>query len=113
MESILTSVKEDLGITEDYEHFDKTIIRHINSVFMDLEQLAVGPTEGFFISDKTSCWSDFIPDLGKLEAVKSYMFLRVKLLFDPPSSSAVLASYERQIEKLEFRLNMAAEHPES
>lgn len=109
MESILTSIKEFLGITEEYEHFDRPIIGHINSVFMDLTQIGVGPSEGFFIQDKNSCWSDFIPDLGKYEAVKSYMELRVQLLFDPPTSSAVLASYERQIEKWEWRLNVAAE----
>lgn len=110
MESILTSVKAHLGIVEEYEHFDRQIIEHINSVMSDLNQLGVGPEEGFRIEDKTSTWGEFIPiDNLKLDSVKSYIFLRVKLLFDPPSGSAVLASYERQIEKMEWRLTVAAE----
>lgn len=110
MESILTSIKKLLGIEADYEIFDADIIMHINSVFMDLNQLGVGPEDGFFIEDDTSVWTDFVPKVGQLEAIKSYIFLRVKLLFDPPASSSVIESYNRQIEKMEFRLNMAAEH---
>lgn len=111
MESILTSIKKLLGIEEEYEHFDPEIIMHINTVLGDLTQLGVGPSEGFSIEDETSTWIDFIPgeSLVKMEGVKSYIHLRVKLLFDPPSSSSVLASYERQIEKMEWRLNVAAE----
>ena len=110
MESILTSIKKLLGIDEAYTHFDTDIIMHINSVFMDLVQLGIGPSEGFFINDKNSYWSDFVPDFGKHEAVKSYMYLRVKLLFDPPSSSAVIESYQRQIDKWEWLLNVSAEY---
>jgi hypothetical protein len=109
MESILTSIKKMLGIEADYEIFDPDIIMHINSVFMDLNQLGVGPSEGFFIEDDTSSWTDFIPNVGQVEAVKSYIYLRVRLLFDPPSSSAVIESMNRQIEKMEWRLNMAVE----
>lgn len=111
MESILTSIKKLLGIEEDYEHFDPDIIMHINTVLGDLTQLGVGPSEGFSIEDETSTWIDFISSDSpvKLEGVKSYIHLRVKLLFDPPSSASVLASYERQIEKMEWRLNVAAE----
>ena len=111
MESILTSIKKLLGIEEDYEHFDPEIIMHINTVLGDLNQLGVGPSEGFTIEDETATWMDFIPDSTpvKLDGVKSYIYMRVKLLFDPPSSSSVLASYERQIEKLEWRLNFATE----
>lgn len=114
MDSILTSIKKLLGIAEEYEHFDPDIIMHINSVFMTLTQLGVGPSEGFFINDEETIWTDFIPDIAKLQAVKTYMYLKVRLLFDPSSlGSATLASYERQIQELEWRLNVAAEYEET
>ena len=110
MESILTSIKKLLGIAEEYEHFDEDIIMHINSVFMDLNQLGVGPTEGFRIEDDEACWTDYIDDNMLLQAVKSYMYLRVKILFDSSSmGSATLSAYERQIAQWEWRLNVAAE----
>jgi hypothetical protein len=111
MESILTSIKESLGIAEEYEHFDSTLIMHINSVFMDLTQIGVGPYEGFRIEDKTSVWTDFIPNSSgiKFEGVKSYLSLRVKLLFDPPNNSSQIESMNRQIERLEWRLNVNGE----
>lgn len=108
-DSILTSIKKLLGITEEYEHFDQDIIIHINSVFMILNQLGVGPSNGFSIMDKTAVWSDFIVDKKNLEAVKSYIYLKVRLLFDPPASSAVMESMNRMISELEFRLNVSAE----
>ena len=114
MESILTSTKKMLGIAEEYEHFDPDIIMHINSVFMTLTQLGVGPSEGFSIVDEDTIWTDFIHDLVKLQAVKSYMYLKVRLLFDPASlGSATLAAYERQIQELEWRLNVGAESTET
>lgn len=106
MESILTSIKKMLGIQDDYEHFDADIIMHINSVFMILMQLGVGPESGFRILDKTAEWTDFLPEGQQLEAVKSYMYLKVKLLFDPPLGSAVMESYNKQISELEWRLNV-------
>ena len=109
MESILTSVKKMLGIPEDYEHFDADIIMHINSVFMILTQLGVGPAEGFTIMDEDAIWSDFIQDKKTIESVKSYMYLKVRLLFDPPLSSAVLDSMNRLISELEWRLNVEAD----
>lgn len=109
MESILTSIKKLLGIDEEYEHFDSDIITHINSVFMILNQLGVGPTEGFSIKDKTTTWEDFVTDLTKVEAIKSYVYLKVKLLFDPPLSSSVMESINRTISELEWRINVAAE----
>lgn len=112
MESILTSIKKLLGITEEYDQFDPDIIMHINSVFMILTQLGVGPSEGFSIEDDTSVWSDFIQDVKKLESVKTYIYLKVKLLFDPPLSSAVIDSTNRLINELEWRLNVAAESTE-
>lgn len=110
MESILTSIKKMLGIAEEYKQFDADIIMHINSVFTTLRQLGVGPSEGFYIENETSEWTDFIQDLTKVQAVKSYVYLRVKILFDPGSiGSSTLAAYERQIQEFEWRLNIEAE----
>lgn len=110
MESILTSIKKLLLIPEDYSQFDVDIIIHINSVFMTLTQLGVGPSTGFYIEDDTAVWMDFITDPNDLQAVKTYMYLKVRLVFDPTSlGSATLAAYERQIQELEWRLNIAAE----
>ena len=108
-ESILTSIKKLLGIAEEYEHFDQDIIMHINSVFTILSQLGVGPSEGFTISDKSSKWSDLIGDNKNLEAVKSYVYLKVKLLFDPPLNSQVMESTNHLISELEWRLNTMVE----
>lgn len=108
-DSILTSIKKLLGITEEYEHFDQDIIIHINSVFMILNQLGVGSSNGFSITDKTAVWSDFISEGTNLESVKSYIYLKVRLLFDPPTTSAVIESMNRMISELEFRLNVSAE----
>lgn len=108
-DSILTSVKKILGITEECTDFDPEIIMHINSVFMALTQLGVGPKEGFFIEDAQDYWDDFLDDIEQLEAVKTYVGLRVRLIFDPPSSSAAVESFNRTISELEWRLNVAAE----
>ena len=108
MESILTSIKKLLGITEEYEHFDADIVMHINSVFMILTQLGVGPSEGFSIKDKSTTWNEFVSD-NQLESVKSYMHMKVKLMFDPPLSSAVMECMNRMISEFEWRLNIAAE----
>lgn len=108
MDSILTSIKKLLGIEEEYEHFDPDIIMHINSIFMVLTQLGVGPSEGFSIQDKSAIWMDFIPNSSQFEAVKTYMHLKVRLVFDPPTNSAVIESMNRTISELEWRLNVAA-----
>ena len=110
MESILITIKQMLGPGAEHEHFDPEIINHINSVLADLTQMGIGPSEGFRIEDETSIWSDFIgTDTTKFEAVKSYIYLRVRLIFDPPTSSAVISAYQRDIDKWEWRLNVAAE----
>lgn len=109
MDSILTSIKKMLGITEDYTHFDTDIVMHINSVFSILTQLGVGPPEGFYIQDKTTIWYEYISDPNKIEMVKSYMYLKVRLLFDPPSSSSVIEAFNKQISEFEWRLNIAVE----
>ena len=109
MDSILTSVKKMLGPEEDYEHFDPDIIMHINSVFMILNQLGVGPKAMFHIEDKEAIWSDFMPEGEMLELVKSYMYLRVRMLFDPPQSSALMEVMNNQIKEFEWRLNLQVE----
>lgn len=109
-DSILTSVKKMLGIAEEYEQFDADLLIHINSVFSILHQLGVGPAEGFMIEDKTSTWSDFIAVENEYMLVRSYVFLKVKLLFDPPLSSSVLECYKTQITEYECRLNLTAEN---
>ena len=107
--SILTSIKKMLGVAEDYTEFDEDIITHINSVFLNLTQLGVGPEEGFMIEDGTAVWEDFINDSVQLQAVKTYVYLKVKLLFDPPLSSSVTESINRMIAELEWRLNAAVD----
>lgn len=109
MDSILTSIKESLGITATYDHFDSVIIMHINTALMILTQIGVGPSEGFVIEDDSSLWTDFISDTTKLEAVRSYVSMKVKLMFDPPASGIVVESMNRNIAELEWRLNVNAE----
>lgn len=111
MDSILTSIKKLLGITEEYENFDQDIIMHINSAFMILNQLGVGPKSGFSINDKSSTWDEFIPESSNLEAVKTYVHLKVKLMFDPPLSSTVIEAIKSQINELEWRLNVSVDPP--
>lgn len=109
-ESILTSIKRLLGPTEEYDAFDPDIIMHINSLFLTLQQIGIGPNEGFFISDKTSVWSDFVSNKVLANAVKIYMYLKVKLLFDPPLSSSAVDSINRQISEYEWRINEYADN---
>lgn len=109
MDSILISVKKMLGIAAEYTHFDADIIIHINSVFMILNQLGVGPKEGFSISSDVETWDEFTNDNLTIESVKSYMYLKVGLLFDPPTSSNVLEARNRLVSELEWRLNAVAD----
>lgn len=109
MESILTSIKKLLGIEESYEIFDPDIIMYINSVFSTLTQLGVGPEEGFSIKDKTTIWSEYLNNDPRLDLIKNYVFLKVKLIFDPPTSSSVQSAYERMIQELEWRILHAIE----
>jgi hypothetical protein len=110
VESILTSIKKLLGIAEEDTNFDQDLIMHINSVFMILTQLGVGPSKGFSIKDENDVWSDFIPEQSPLEAVKTYVYMKVRLMFDPPLSSAVVDAINRNISELEWRLNVGAEN---
>lgn len=109
MSSILTDTKKILGIAEDYTAFDQDLIIHINGVFSTLTQLGVGSATGFEITDKTAQWVDFLAGDSRFNSVKSYMYLRVRLIFDPPATSFVIASMEKQIQELEWRLNVQRE----
>lgn len=108
MESILNSVKKMLGIAPDYSAFDPEIIMHTNSVFMILNQLGVGPKKPFRIENALQVWEEFLP-LGDIDAVRSYMYLRVKALFDPPQNGSVQQAYDAQIKELEWRMYTMAE----
>lgn len=108
-DSILTSIKKLLGMTEDYTVFDTDIIIHINTVFMTLHQLGVGPEEGFRIEDEWATWDEYITEEDNLDAVKTYIYLKVKQVFDPSLSSAVKESMNSVINELEWRLNVQAE----
>lgn len=108
MESILTSIKKLLGISEEYTHFDQDIIMHINSALFTLTQLGVGPSAGFSIDDAKNVWDDFV-DVSRIEAVKTYVYLNVRLVFDPPTSSTVIDAMNRRLKELEWRLNAAVD----
>lgn len=109
-DSILDSIKKLLGIDSGYTAFDEDIKIHINSVFSSLEQLAIGPEGGFVINGSTETWAAYLgDDLPKLSAVKSLMYLRVRLLFDPPATSFGISSFQSQIDKLEWTLNVQKE----
>lgn len=109
-ESILNSIKKLLGISESYQAFDTDIIIHINTVLNVLTQLGIGPKDGFTISDDKGKWTDFINDSKKYEMIKSYVYLKVRLMFDPPLNASVLESMKQTISELEWRLNVQYEN---
>jgi hypothetical protein len=111
-ESILTSTKKILGIAEDYTAFDTDIMIHINSVFSVLNQLGIGPVEGFMIEDAAATWDAFIGDDPRLNSVKTYVYLRVRVLFDPPATSFHINALQDEIKELEWRLNVKREDEE-
>ena len=116
MESILTSIKLLLGIPEEHVFYDPQIIMHINSVFnTQLKQLGVGPEKGFRIEDKLDTWDDYIEETDELtfDGVKTYMYARVRLIFDPPSSSSHIESLKSIIDEFEYRLRDSAAFTES
>ena len=110
-ENILTSIKKLLGIYEENTDFDTDIIIHINSVITILNQLGIGSDEGFEINKDTT-WNDYLNDDSKLNSVKSYIYLKVKLIFDPPMSSAIKEANKQMIDELEWRLNLYHESSE-
>lgn len=105
-ESILLTVKKMLGLGEEYDVFDMDIIVHINMVFNILNQIGVGPKDGFSIKGSENTWSEFIGDSRKLEMVKTYVYLKVRQIFDPGTSSALNNAIEAQISELEWRLSV-------
>jgi hypothetical protein len=109
MESILNSIKKLLGISENDTAFDVDLIIHINSVFSILAQLGATSKENYKISSSSDTWSDYIGDFEDLELLKSYMYLRVKIIFDPPQSSFVMESYKKIIDELEWRITTIAD----
>jgi hypothetical protein len=108
-DSILTTTKKTLGIDESYTIFDQDVILHINSVFSTLNQLGIGPDVGFSIEDASATWVDFLGLDKQLNFVKSYMYLRVRMLFDPPVTSYQLDAYKQQIQEFEWRMNVVRE----
>lgn len=109
MASILTSTKKVLGLDEGYTAFDLDVTTHINAAFSVLNQLGVGPEDGFFIEDATEEWEDFEVPANQLHMVKSYIYLKTRLLFDPPGTSFLIDAMKSQIEQFEWRLNMLRE----
>ena len=112
-DSILTSIKKLLGITEEYTHFDADVLMHINMAFMVLYQLGVGPSTPFSIEDASATWSDFLGDSTDLAGVKTYIYQKVKLVFDPPQSSAAITALKESIAELEWRLNVTVDPKET
>lgn len=108
-ENILASIKKLLGFEEDYTAFDTDIMMHINSAFMGLHQLGVGPAAGYALSSGLETWVEFFGDNNDLHGVKTYIYLKVRLVFDPPSTSFVIDAIQKQITELEWRLNVQVE----
>ena len=113
MDSILQSIKKLLGLDEDYDAFDDDVMMHINSVLMILTQLGVGPKNGFSITGEEETWEDYLgEDISKLSAVKTYVYLKVKTMFNPTSSSVVNEATKEMLKELEWRLNSEIEYKE-
>lgn len=108
-ESILDYVKKLLGIQKDYTHFDPDVIYGINAAFAVLTQLGVGPEEGFMINDDTTVWNEFVSDTFRLSLIKPYIYLKTRLLFDPPSSSTLIDSINKTIAEYEWRLHVVSD----
>lgn len=108
-ENILPSIKKVLGVPDSDTNFDDDIIMHINTCFATLNQIGLGPSEGYSISGPSDTWISVFGSDNNLNPIKTYVYLRVKLLFDPPATSFAIAAMEKQIEQLEWRLNVYAE----
>ena len=108
MNSILTSIKQLLGIDVAVTSFDTDIMIHINSAIMVLSQLGIGPEAAYEIDSAEATWSDFLGDDKSLNAVRTFIYLKVRLIFDPPNSSFVIESINREITELSWRLNLQA-----
>lgn len=102
--SILNDIKKVVNVAEDYTAFDIDIIMHINSVFSTLNQLGIGPDDGFQITGTSEVWSDFLGGNPKINSVKTYMALKVRLFFDPPAYSFHIQALQDEITQFEWRL---------
>lgn len=109
-ESILTSIKKLLNISVNDKSFDTDIIININTVFTILNQLGIGPKNGFSIKDNSSVWSDYLDNDFNLDSVKTYIYLKVKLIFDPPTNSSITENYNKLISELEWRINSQVDY---
>ena len=109
IDSILDSTKNALGIPADHTEFDVSIIMHINSVFSTLHQLGIGPPQGFMIDDDVPTWSTFLGGNMPQNNIRSYMYLRVRMLFDPPTTGYHMTSMNDQAKELEWRINVERE----
>ena len=107
--SILKSTKKMLGLDSEYTAFDVDVIMHINSTFSVLTQMGVGPEAGFMIEDESAVWDDFIAADNRYNNVKTYMYLKVRTLFDPPTTSFLLEAQNKQLAEYEWRLNVTRE----
>jgi hypothetical protein len=107
--SILQSTKKVLGIDPTYDAFDLDVITHINTAFSILQQIGIGPVSGFMIEDSSAKWDDFIGDDLRLNSVKTYVYLKVSMLFDPPQMGYLIDAKTRQISELEWRLSILRE----
>lgn len=108
-ESILISTKKVLGVSEEYAEFDLDILTHINAAFGVLNQLGLGPDEGFYVEDESSVWEDYITKSSVLSMIRTYVFLKVRFLFDPPTTSFLINAVEEQINQHEWRINVFRE----
>lgn len=114
-DSIFLSTKKMLGIADEDKSFDSDLMTHINSVFSILNQLGVGPSDGFVINGEAETWDEFLVDdkRNQLQMIKSYMYQRVKIIFDPPSTGVLNEALERQIKELEWRIYAQSDYAKS
>ena len=105
-ESILKTIKQLIGCPDDFEQFDLDLIVHINSAFATLTHLGVGPKEGYRITGAGNAWSEFEDDAQKLSLIKDYVYIKTRLLFDPPTSGSLMDSLKEQLKEMEWRLYM-------
>ena len=103
-ESILKTIKQLIGCPDDFEQFDLDLTIHINSAFATLTNLGVGPKEGYRITGQDNVWSEFEDDAKKLSLIKDYVYIKTRLLFDPPTSGSLMDSLKEQLNEMEWRL---------
>lgn len=108
-DSILATIKQMLGLTDETDAFNTELVMHINSVFTILNQLHIGSDEGFMITDFSETWEQFVPDVTLATMVREFVYLKVRMIFDPPASSVVADAYNQRIAELEWRMNIQAE----